>query len=216
MRTALHDIPSWSRLVSVPTTTIAAWPGQQPGRRPRRAGPAGAFVPHAAIASLPTIESTGIRGKTALPLTLLAGLLIGPGAHAQQAMSSRQQVAMTVDEITAEANARSAAGTPAADVEAWIEQAMDQAGLSVRKPPESWDVYGQARWNRTAAAQTQAAETRDEPEPDDAQARILPRQGDPDVDYYVYQQPGLGAQDAADPANGVHDAGATETGTAPP
>lgn len=86
------------------------------------------------------IDRTRIHGATALLAALATGLLSAPNAVAQ--------TSPTIEQITAEANARSAAGMPDVEVEAWIDQAMEQAGLTVRKPPESWDVYGQARWER--------------------------------------------------------------------
>jgi len=162
------------------------------------------------IASLSAIGWMDVRARIALLLALAFGGAIVAGAHAQEATPPVQPVAVTVEQITAEANARTAAGMPAADVEAWIGQAMTQAGLSVREPPERWDVYGQARWDRESAAHAQAAGGSD-----DAQAQAAPRQDDPAAAYDVYQQPGLGTTHAAGSGRGVHDAGTTATGPTP-
>lgn len=213
-----HDIPPWSP-VAMPAVIAMAQSGKRPHRHPGRLPrPAGAPASAATIASpLPT-EATGVAGiggRVALPITVLVGLLAAPGVHARQDVAqdvaSRQQVAMTVEEITAEANARSAAGMPAAEVEAWIQQALSQAGLSVRKPPpESWDVYGMARWNREAAKRAQTA-----PPSDDTQAQSAPQGDARAFDYDVYRQPEPEIPHAAGPEQGLGDAGITDIGKAP-
>lgn len=159
--------------------------------------------------ALQPIPSLHVHDRPLPPIAFAIGLLACAGAQAQQPPSMHQPVAATVEQITAEANARSAAGMPAAEVETWIEQAMRAAGLSVREPPESWDVYGQARWDRESAMDAQADVS------GDTQMQAAPQHDDALDDYNVYQQPGLGTPHAAGPEHGVRDAGATETGKPP-
>lgn len=73
------------------------------------------------------------------PLFIATFLVLG---MAQAAQPSPE----TVDEIVAEANRRSKAGQSAEEVESWMAEAMQRAGVSVKRKPPSWDVYGVARW----------------------------------------------------------------------
>lgn len=199
----------------MPTALASVRPGRDPS-----AAPAGPAHPAQAAGSLaaPTppfpanpTRAAGSAGRTALSTAFLVGLLAGPAAaNAQQSESSRQQVALTIEDITAEANARSAAGVPAAEVEAWILRAMDQAGLSVREPPESWDVYGLARWNREAEARADAA-----PGPHDPPQRAAQPQRTPTDDYNVYRPSPPPAPRAPEPESGSRSAAATGIGKAP-
>lgn len=87
------------------------------------------------------------RTASALIFTIATTLLIGRAAKAQQSFTP-QQADLAIEKIAAEANARIAAGVPDADVEAWMSQAVTQAGMTVKKKPENWDVYGQASWGQ--------------------------------------------------------------------
>src|SRR5690554_4440167 len=53
-----------------------------------------------------------------------------------------------VDQVAAEANARIQAGQPAEDVEAWLGEQLQQAGMTVQTAPPSWDVFGSAAWEQ--------------------------------------------------------------------
>jgi hypothetical protein len=53
-----------------------------------------------------------------------------------------------IDQVTAEANARTKAGQPAEDVEAWMAEQLARAGMTVESAPPSWDVYGSAKWEQ--------------------------------------------------------------------
>ncbi len=114
-------------------------------------------------------------------------LLISLAGSLLPSPEARAQAAPTIEQITAEANTRSAAGMPDAEVEAWIDQALEQAGLTVRKPPESWDVYGQARWEQELLLD--AAEPGQAPQLQAASPAIDPTQAAGPVD-------GLGRADS--------------------
>lgn len=75
-------------------------------------------------------------GAAALLLTSHSALAQGPAAPTPQ----------TVDAIVEEANRRTRSGEDPEAVEAWMTAAMEQAGVTVKKRPEPWDVYGMARW----------------------------------------------------------------------
>lgn len=90
-------------------------------------------------------------------------LLTGREAHAQQGFTSQPQADLAIEKIAAEANARIEAGVPDVEVEAWMKQAMTEAGMTVKKKPESWDVYGQASWEQEVSQDEKAPKYR-EPE----------------------------------------------------
>ncbi|MFC3715143.1 hypothetical protein ACFONC_03135, partial [Luteimonas soli] len=53
-----------------------------------------------------------------------------------------------IDQVAAEANARTRAGQPAEDVEAWMATQLEQAGMTVESAPPAWDVFGSAKWEQ--------------------------------------------------------------------
>lgn len=131
-------------------------------------------------------------------------VLVTPALYAQTVPSMpSEEIDRQVAWIAAEATARSASGMPEADVEAWMQNAMRQAGLAVRAPPASWDVYGQAHWDREAALAHGAS-----PESSEAGAET------PDAapDTLVFQPSGSAITRAGQSQRHSHDTGSAATG----
>lgn len=95
--------------------------------------------------------------------TVLAALGVSAPAKAQRAATqvylpakaaapaqarTAEDSERVVDQVAAEANARIQAGQPAEDVEAWLGEQLQQAGMTVQTAPPSWDVFGSAAWEQ--------------------------------------------------------------------
>jgi hypothetical protein len=71
-----------------------------------------------------------------------------------------QAEADAITPILAQANAKLAAGTPEAAVDAWIQDALRARVQQVNPTPPPWDVYAQAQWRRVERAAPVAQDMR--------------------------------------------------------